>query len=31
MAHGQALGWLVHEQRHNIQEFDRFWSHQEVL
>jgi hypothetical protein len=30
MAHGQALGWLVHEQRHNIQEFDCFWSHPDV-
>ena len=28
MASGQALCRLVHEQRHNIQEFDRFWSHQ---
>jgi hypothetical protein len=27
MSDGQALGYLVHEQRHNIQEFDRFWSH----
>ena len=30
MAHGQAFGWLVREQRHNIKEFDRFWSHQGV-
>ena len=30
MAHGQALGWLVREQRQNIQEFDRFRSRQGV-